>query len=192
VTILGQAHNVYILGQTKEGLVIIDQHAAAERINYERLGDEFFGGKVKSQTLLAPRTLELSVREKRALDTGRGTVQRLGYDVEDFGGRSCVLKAVPVVGGQTLSPESLRDVLGEMLEVGGKPGAISEAGQDRLLKLLACHSSVRSGERLETEQMRSLVEALYRARNPFSCPHGRPTIIHMTKQDLEKKFGRIG
>jgi DNA mismatch repair protein MutL len=192
VTILGQAHNLYILGQTREGLVIIDQHAAHERINYERLWDEYSGGKVKSQTLLSPRTLELSAREKRALESGSGTVQRLGYDVEDFGGRSCVVKAVPVVGGQALGPESLRDVLGEMLEAAGKPGGISEAGQDRLLKLMACHESVRAGERMEMEQMRALIEALYKAQNPFSCPHGRPTIIHMTKEELEKKFGRTG
>jgi len=192
LTILGQAHNLYILGQTRDGLVIIDQHAAHERINYERLRDEFSGGKVKSQTLLAPRTLELSVREKRALEAGSGTVQRLGYDVEDFGGRSFVVKAVPVVGGQALNPESLRDVVGEMLEVAGKPGAISEGGQDRLLKLLACHLSVRAGERMEMEQMRALMEALYKTQNPFSCPHGRPTIIHMTKDELEKKFGRTG
>jgi DNA mismatch repair protein MutL len=190
--LLGQAHNLYILGQTREGLVIIDQHAAHERINYERLRDEYAGGKVKSQTLLSPRTLELAAREKRALEAGSGTVQRLGYDVEDFGGRSCVVKAVPVVGGQALSPESLKDVMDEMLEAAGKPGFISEAGQDRLLKLMACHSSVRAGERMEMEQMRALVEALYRAQNPFSCPHGRPTIIHMTKDELEKKFGRTG
>ena len=192
VTILGQAHNLYILGQTREGLVIIDQHAAAERINYERLRDEYSGGKLKSQTLLSPRTLELAGREKRAFESGSGTVQRLGYVVEDFGGRSCVVKAVPVVGGQALGPESLRDVLGEMLEVAGKPGGISEAGQDRLLKLLACHQSVRAGDRMEMDEMRALIEALYKAQNPFSCPHGRPTIIHMTKEELEKKFGRTG
>jgi DNA mismatch repair protein MutL len=191
IILLGQAHNLYILGQTKDGLVIIDQHAAHERINYERLREEYFGGKLKSQTLLSPRTLELTSREKRALEGGSVTVQKLGYDVEDFGGRSCVIKAVPVVGGQTLSPESLRDVIGEMLEAAGRPGAISDAGQDRLLKLLACHCSVRAGERMEMEQMRALVDALYRTQNPFSCPHGRPTIIHMTMQELEKKFGRI-
>jgi DNA mismatch repair protein MutL len=79
-----------------------------------------------------------------------------------------------------------------MLEAAGKPGGISEAGQDRLLKLMACHESVRAGERMEMEQMRALIEALYKAQNPFSCPHGRPTIIHMTKEELEKKFGRTG
>jgi len=160
VTILGQAHGLYILGQTKDGLVIIDQHAAHERINYERLSDEFSGGKVRSQTLLAPRTLELTARQKRAFESGAGLVQRIGYDVEDFGGRSCVVKAVPVVGGQALSPESLKEVIDELLEAAGKPGSISEAGQDRLLKLMACHSSIRAGERLEMEQMRALVEAL--------------------------------
>jgi len=191
ITLLGQAHNLYILGQTKDGLVIIDQHAAHERINYERLRADFSGGKVKSQSLLSPRTLELSIREKRALEAESALVGSLGYDVEDFGGKSCVIKAVPVVGGQALSPESLREVIGEMLEAGGRPGALSEAGADRLLKLMACHESVKAGERMEMDEMRELVNALYRTQNPFSCPHGRPTIIHMTKQELEKKFGRI-
>lgn len=191
VTLIGQAHNLYIVGQTREGLVIIDQHAAAERINYERLQDEYAGGRVGGQTLLSPKALELPARERRALEAAAALVARLGYDVGDFGGRSCIVKAVPVVGGRALSPESLHDLLAETLETGGRPGEAGERAQDGLLKLLACHSSVRAGERLEAEEIRSLVEALYRARDPFSCPHGRPTIIHMTMAELEKKFGRI-
>jgi len=192
VTLLGQAHNLYLIGQTPDGLVVIDQHAAAERVNYERLKEDYSGDKVRGQTLLAPRTLELSAREKRCLESEQGLVRRLGYAVEGFGGRSCILKAVPVVGGRALSPESLKDVLDELLSSGGRPGGVSEALADRAIKLMACHMSVRAGERLEADQMRQLVADLYRTQNPFSCPHGRPTIIHMTKQELEKKFGRSG
>jgi DNA mismatch repair protein MutL len=191
VSIIGQAHNVYIIGQTRDGLVVIDQHAACERVNYERLRDEFSGGKVRGQTLLAPRPLELSIREKRALEAAAQTVERLGYAFEDFGGRSIIVKAVPVVGGRALPPESLRDVIAETLEVLGRPAAVNEAAADRLLKLLACHKSIKAGDRMELGEMRDLVAALYRTKNPFSCPHGRPTIIHMTKTELEKKFGRI-
>jgi DNA mismatch repair protein MutL len=85
----------------------------------------------------------------------------------------------------------LRDVIAETLEAVGRPGAVNEAAADRLLKLMACHKSVKAGDRMETNEMRELVAALYRTQNPFSCPHGRPTIIHMTKRELEKKFGRI-
>jgi len=191
VTIIGQAHNVYIIGQTRDGIVVIDQHAACERVNYEMLVDQFSGGKVRSQSLLSPRMLELSVREKRALDLAAQTVERLGFSVEDFGGRSCIVKAVPVVGGKALPPETLRDVVAEALETAGKPGAVGEAQADRLIKLMACHRSIKAGDRLEPGEMRDLVAALYRTKNPFSCPHGRPTIIHMTKAELEKKFGRI-
>jgi DNA mismatch repair protein MutL len=191
LTLIGQAHNLYLIGQTRDGIVIIDQHAACERVNYERLRDEYSGGKVKSQTLLSPRTLELSAREKRALEAASATIERLGYSVEDFGGQSCIVKAVPVVGGLALAPESLRDVIAETLEAVGRPGAVNEAAADRLLKLMACHKSVKAGDRMETNEMRELVAALYRTQNPFSCPHGRPTIIHMTKRELEKKFGRI-
>jgi DNA mismatch repair protein MutL len=191
VTIIGQAHNLYIVGQTRDGLVVIDQHAACERVNYERLQDEFSGGKVRGQALLAPRTLELSARERRALEAAEQTVERLGFAVEDFGGRSVVVKAVPVVGGKALPPESLRDVIAETLEALGRPSAVSDAAADRLLKLMACHRSIKAGDRMELSEMRDLVAALYRTRNPFSCPHGRPTIIHMTKTELEKKFGRM-
>jgi DNA mismatch repair protein MutL len=191
VSIIGQAHNLYMIGQTRDGLVVIDQHAACERVNYEKLQDEFSGGKVRGQTLLAPRALELSAREKRALEAAAQAVERLGYAFEDFGGRSIIVKAVPVVGGRALPPETLHDVLAETLEALGRPGAVSDEAADRLLKLLACHKSIRAGDRMELAEMRDLVSALYRTRNPFSCPHGRPTIIHMTKAELEKKFGRI-
>jgi DNA mismatch repair protein MutL len=191
VSIIGQSHNVYIIGQTRDGLVVIDQHAAAERVNYEKLQDEFSGGKVRGQTLLAPRNMELSVREKRALEAAAATVERLGFVVEDFGGKSVIVKSVPVVGGRALPPESLRDVIAETLEAPGRASAVSDAAADRLLKLLACHKSIKAGDRMEPAEMRDLVSALYRTRNPFSCPHGRPTIIHMTKAELEKKFGRI-
>ncbi|MGQ9581954.1 MAG: DNA mismatch repair endonuclease MutL [Thermoplasmatota archaeon] len=190
--LLGQAHNLYIIGQTKDGIVIVDQHAAHERICYERLREQFSTGRVRSQTLLTPRTMELGARERRALEEGRETVGRLGYQVEEFGGRSVVVKAVPVVGGVAMPPESLREVLGEMLESFGRPARRSEVQADRLLKLMACHESVRSGERLEAAEMRELVDALYRTQNPFSCPHGRPTMIHMSRRDLERKFGRSG
>jgi len=191
VTIIGQAHNLYIMGQTRDGLVVIDQHAACERVNYELLVEQYHDGKVMGQSLLSPRTLELSVREKRALDAAAQTIEKLGFSVEDFGGRSCIVKAVPVVGGRPLPPEALRDIIAETLESAGRPGAIGEAQADRMLKLMACHRSVRAGERMELNEMRNLVAALYRTKNPFSCPHGRPTIIHMTKTELEKKFGRI-
>jgi len=191
VTIIGQAHNLYIIGQTRDGLVVIDQHAACERVNYEFLVEQYHDGKVMGQSLLSPRTLELSAREKRALDAAAQTIEKLGFSVEDFGGRSCIVKAVPVVGGRALPPESLRDIIAETLEVAGKPGAMGEAQADRMLKLMACHRSVRAGERMEMTEMRELVASLYRTKNPFSCPHGRPTIIHMTKTELEKKFGRI-
>ncbi len=192
MVLLGQAHNLYIIGQTKDGIVIVDQHAAHERIRYERLREQFSSGGVRSQTLLAPRTLELGARERSALEGGRDVLARLGYQVEEFGGRSVVVKAVPVVGGAAMPAESLRDVLGELLESFGKPSRRYEARADRLLKLMACHESVRSGERLEPAEMRELIDALYRTQNPFSCPHGRPTMIHMSRRDLEAKFGRSG
>jgi DNA mismatch repair protein MutL len=160
-------------------------------VNYEKLQDEFSGGKVRGQTLLAPRNMELSVREKRALEAAAATIERLGFVVEDFGGKSVIVKSVPVVGGRALPPESLRDVVAETLEASGRASAVSDAAADRLLKLLACHKSIKAGDRMEPAEMRDLVSALYRTRNPFSCPHGRPTIIHMTKAELEKKFGRI-
>ncbi|MEM2869501.1 MAG: DNA mismatch repair endonuclease MutL [Thermoplasmata archaeon] len=192
LTIIGQAHNLYIIGQAPDGIVMIDQHAAQERVNYERLREQLSSGRVRSQTLLQPRTLELGARERRALEAGRELIGRLGYQVEEFGGRSVVVKAVPVVGGTALPAETLREVLGEVLEASGRPARTLEAQADRALKLMACHESVRGGERLEVAEMRELVEALYKAQDPFSCPHGRPTMIHMTRKELERKFGRSG
>ncbi len=188
-TVLAQLHNTYILVSTPRGLGIIDQHAAHERVAFERLKVSYDTQKIERQILLFPVRVELDAGRLAALEEFVGDVTALGFDVETFGGDSVQIRAVPQLLAGADPASALRDLLDELADAGG-----SRAVEDRIdlaLATLACHSAIRANEALNYEQMEALLRQLDTIDFATHCPHGRPVFIEVSQMELEKRFGRI-
>ncbi|UCE45174.1 MAG: DNA mismatch repair endonuclease MutL [Methanobacteriota archaeon] len=184
---LAQIMDTYILAESHGSLVLIDQHAASERITYERLLTAIESSTEVSQELLAPLVLSLSPKEARMVEEHRERLLESGFDLEPFGGESYALRAVPTVLGAAQGEKALRDILSDMADM-----AVSKRMGLEFIWRVACHSSIRAGQRLSRQQMSQLVSELMATENPFTCEHGRPTMITLTSEDLEKLFKRRG
>ena len=198
--LLGQLHHTYILAQASEGLVIVDQHVAHERLIFERLLAARRGGPAPAQALLQPVTVELSWQAAEALRGAVGWLARLGLEMEPFGPRHYLVRSIPAAPGFPTSAVELqlRALLEELArEMGEWPdGAVVDEHvppppwEQRLLKQLACKSAVKAGTPLPRHAMESLVEALAAADNPYTCPHGRPVVVTISLEELDRRFGR--
>lgn len=181
---LGQLYGTYLLFQGPQALFLMDQHAAHERILYHQFA-HIQKKKVKpqSQLLLTPLTLERSWEELAALEDRKEELSTLGFLLESFGPRSLLIRGVPVQL-QDLSPEEIQDLFDEIITEKRTEKEIN------LLCILACHGAVKAGKYMEKREMLSLFQALRQTHNPFQCPHGRPTILQITRRTLEKTFQR--
>lgn len=187
---IGQLHGTYLLCRSEAGLVILDQHAAHERVYYETLRRRLAHRKpAPAQVLLMPETVELSFREAEALERLAPGLAACGLEIEPFGGTTFVVKTIPgFVSGGRLA-ELVRAIAEETVETGFGEGL--EAALDRSLKLVACHGAIRGHQRLSEVEIKALLEQLDTCENPSFCPHGRPTWIQFSLKELEKRFGRI-
>ncbi len=188
VRVLGQAHGTYIVAETDDGFAMVDQHAAHERVVFEELLAQLRSGKPERQVLLHEAVLELSPGQRALLDESRPLLRRLGMETEAFGERSVVIRSLPTVLRHADPASFLRDFLDKKEEG-------IETGEDRELSeiaaLIACkRKSVKANEALAPQAVASLLERLARCENPFNCPHGRPTLILQTLQELERQFRR--
>ncbi len=184
-----QVHNRYILSQVASGVVVIDQHVAHERVLFEEARKAFAGpsaGRLPSQTVLFPQTIELAPDEFTRLVDLIPNLERLGFRLREFGKNTVVVDGVPtdVVWGR--EREIIRDILDSSSE--GKGGADF---QDQLAAAYACKAAVKAGDPLALEEMVSLVDRLFATENPYYCPHGRPIVVHLSLQELDKRFERI-
>lgn len=188
MTLVGQILNTYIVAQSGENILIIDQHAAHERVLFERLIRLKREDKKDRQSLLSPLTIELNPKQKNFITTNSEIMDSLGFRMEHFGGNTFQIRALPVVFGSTENPKVIHDIIDELLSLG------KTKHKDELLEkaaaIVACHSAIRGGDELSFVQMKNLVESLYETENAYSCPHGRPSILSMTKYELEKRFKR--
>src|SRR5690606_19510126 len=148
--ILGQIKRLYIVAESDQGLVLIDQHAAAERIRFERLAQRYREGLIR-QELACPVTIELMASEEIMLSSWKEVLDDIGFEISSFGGRSYSVRSVPALGQRTESAESVHDVLKELF-LRGKPGPDSSR-RDEVLKLLACRGSIKSGKELTLKEM---------------------------------------
>jgi len=187
---LGQVNRMFIIAETREGMAIIDQHAAHERVMYERLKRDHRDEPVKSQRFIEPISLELAPEEQEAVKAYQALLAFLGFEIEAFGGNTFIVRTAPVVLGKHTAPETIYDIIDELVATGKVKGL--DERKDDMLKLLACHSALRGGEELSMPRIEALLEELLTVENPFTCPHGRPTIIQLPKTELEKKFKRTG
>jgi len=196
VRVLAQTRNQYILAQTDNALLLIDQHIAHERVLYEKLlaGAEGGGAGVPTQRLMLPFTLQTSRREALVLETRLADLARAGFDLEPFGGDAFVVRSVPAsVASSPLkaqaSPEAtLRAIVDELVEKTVSRRLLLPA--EEVLITASCKMAVKAGDPLSFEEMDALVADLFRSDNPYTCPHGRPIIVELPNTDLDRKFGR--
>ena len=190
--VLGQLHDTYVVAETDSGLLLIDQHAADERVNYERLRAEL-DGDVATQALAEPVDVELTAREAALFDEYRDALAELGFRTERADDRTVAVRSVPAVFASALSPELLRDVLAAFVSEGdgGEGGASAVASvADELLADLACYPSVTGNTPLTEGSVVALLEALDGCENPYACPHGRPVVVSVDGEEIESRFER--
>lgn len=188
LTIIGQFNAAYIVCQEGTDLLLVDQHAAHERVAFERLKGEFAQGGVESQGLLFPETVELSFREAAALGENLGEITRLGYELENFGGNTWLLKGVPRLLAGAGYLRTLRDILEEVQSL-GKSRSFTDALED-ILARIACHSVVRGVHPLTSREIHTLFNQMDATDFSSNCPHGRPVYRKISLGEIERMFKR--
>ena len=183
-----QLHENWIIAQTAEGIVIVDQHAAHERLVYERLKAQAEANGIASQSLLIPEIVELSEQEAQRLLSIAGELAELGLVIEPFGGGAVAVREVPALIRRIDAPALIRDILDDLAEQGASDRL--KARVDAVLSSMACHGSVRSGRRMNAEEMNALLREMERTPRSGQCNHGRPTWIELKLADIERLFGR--
>jgi DNA mismatch repair protein MutL len=183
-----QVHDTFIIAETENSLVIVDQHAAHERLVYERLKKAFANGGLSRQMLLIPEVVELDAEAADRLAGAAADLERLGLVVEAFGQSAVIVREVPALLGQGNIQGLMRDLADELAE--GEGSLVVSERIDHVLSTMACHGSVRAGRRLNATEMNALLRDM--EETPFSgqCNHGRPTYVELKLSDIEKLFQR--
>jgi DNA mismatch repair protein MutL len=185
---LAQLHGVYILAQNTRGLVLVDMHAAHERITYEGLKSSHAAQGIRSQPLLVPVSLRVSRREADACESQLDGFAALGFEIDRSGPEQLLVRQVPVLLHDTDIDALVRDVLSDLLEHG-----VSQRLQDtmnEILSTMACHGSVRAHRRLNIEEMNALLRNLENTERGGQCNHGRPTWVQVDMAELDRMFLR--
>jgi DNA mismatch repair protein MutL len=183
--IIGQVSKMYIIAEKGEDLVLIDQHAAHERILYEQV---LRLKKSRVQELITPLTIDLTPKEKVLMEEYIPYLEEYGFGISEFGDNTYVVTFVPEVFGRLENPELIHDIVSDILTAGKikRDTGISE----EICKIMACKAAIKGGAACNPRQMEKLIEQLKKTENPFSCPHGRPTIITFTKGEMDRMFAR--
>lgn len=185
--IAGQLFNTYIIYETGDSFMIIDQHAAHERVLYEELMEKAKHRNIEQQPLLMPIIIELTPKERNMIEEYKDVLNNLGYEFDFFGENSIAIRQVPIIRGEPASGYMISELLDTIDSQKGDLPSIYE----RAITQIACKSAVKAGNNLTDKEIEELISRLFSAKLPFTCPHGRPTIITMDKTELEKKFKRI-
>ena len=187
--VIGQFRDMYILCESGDGLILIDQHAAHERVLFEQLKHRFQDDRKTSQRLLIPETIDLGYREAKILERLIPNLIDLGLEIAPFGGDTFVVKAVPLL----LKNKEIKPLVVEIVEKTAQIGFSSgmDTVLDQCLELMACHGAIRANQRLSDKEIEKLLHQLDTCDQPSNCPHGRPTWIRWSLRDLEKLFKRI-
>jgi len=186
--ILGQLKDTYILCQTRDGLLMIDQHAAHERVVYETLRRSLKESKMECQSFLIPYKVELPLKEGRVLEGGIEALRELGLEIEHFGGSTFLLRSVPSILLEAQWENLLNDLVTMLVE---EKDLKQEKALDRFLTISACHGAIRAGQRLSRSEMVLLIRQLEAMDLPTNCPHGRPVAKEIRYRDIEKMFKRV-
>ena len=186
---LGQFRDTFIIAVDDEGVAIVDQHVAHERVLFERVMEKLTSGRLESQRLLTPILIDLSSAQRQALAQHGATLERFGLEIEEFGGDSLRLSAVPAILEPAECEAAIR-ALAEDLEGLDRGSGIEDALR-RIAATMACHAAVKANYPLTLEKMRFILEELRRTAYSSVCPHGRPVVLRLSRREIEKNFQRI-
>jgi DNA mismatch repair protein MutL len=186
---LGQFRDTFIIAIDDEGIAIVDQHVAHERVLFEQAIERLTTGRMESQRLLSPIIVELSPSQRQALIQHAATLDRVGLEIEDFGGAAIRLSAVPALLDPSDCEAAVRALADDLDGFGGASRV--EDALRRIAATMACHAAVKANYPLTLEKMRYILEELRRTAYSSVCPHGRPVVLRITRRELEKNFQRI-
>ncbi|MFI5179060.1 MAG: DNA mismatch repair endonuclease MutL [Vicinamibacterales bacterium] len=189
MTPLGQFRNTFIIAVDDDGMAIIDQHVAHERILFEQISERLTNRALESQRLLTPIVLELAPGEHQTLMSHRTALERFGFELEDFGGTSLRVLAAPALLDWHRSEGALRSVATDL--DGLAPGAGVTEALRRMAATMACHAAVKANDPLTREKMQYLLDELRRTAHSSVCPHGRPVVLRLTRREIERNFERV-
>ncbi|MEX0749461.1 MAG: DNA mismatch repair protein MutL, partial [Dehalococcoidia bacterium] len=182
---VGQVGNTYVIAEGPDGMYLIDQHAAHERVMYEKFLAAVVAGAPDVQGLLEPVTVELSAPQQALLNEHASAMQLLGFDIEHFGDSAYVVRAVP----SAMAGEDLHRRIIELLDRMQRDDGPQDASH-RVAASLACHASVRAGMTMSGDEQRELLRQLEQTETPRTCPHGRPTMVHLAADAIAREFRR--
>ncbi|MDE0685154.1 MAG: hypothetical protein OXI63_19690, partial [Candidatus Poribacteria bacterium] len=179
----------YIVAEAEDKIFFIDQHVAAERVLYERFVNQMQADGIPVQGLLLPVTLEATPQQLSALKIHGDIFEKLGFDLEEFGGNTILIRAIPSPLPTRAAAQTVTDLLDKLPEAPHTEVQLPEA-IDNALITLACKSAVKAGDTLDMKEMMNLIKELSQAKHPFNCPHSRPIIVEMGRDELERRFHR--
>jgi DNA mismatch repair protein MutL len=184
-----QLHNRYLVTENEEGMVVIDQHALHERILYEFLREKVLAGALESQALLVPEPVDLSPAESAAVLEAKELLAQLGVTVEPFGGDTVLVSSYPAMLANMRPAEVLRDLVDNLMSGGKKPERRDIL--DSLLHMISCKAAIKAGDKLTPGEIAALLEQRHLAQDTHHCPHGRPTALFFSREELDRQFLRI-
>jgi DNA mismatch repair protein MutL len=184
-----QVHNTYLVAQTDEGIIIVDQHALHERILYERFREQLLAGPLESQRLLIPQAIEVSPRQEQAAHENHELLAKLGIEVSTFGPGAVGVQSFPAMLPHVDIHAFVSDLLDKLAESDEPPS--EEAHMHKALDMMACKAAVKAGDPLSTEEMQALLSQRHLVQRSSNCPHGRPTTLQLSTRDLERQFRRV-
>jgi DNA mismatch repair protein MutL len=187
--ILGQIIKTYVIVSIKDGMIIVDQHAAQERVKYEKYLHQYKDKEVVTQKLLEPLMIELSIEEGILFEDNKKIIANLGFEIEEFGKFTYLLRSVPSIFNRLQSRDIFLSIIDELRS--GKTKKLDEIKEERIIRM-ACRSSIKANEHLEYHELVKVIDELFSADQPLTCPHGRPTMLKFTLDDFEKMFRRKG
>jgi len=185
---VAQLHATYIIAQTDDGMIMVDQHAAHERLVYERLKQQILQKKVEQQPLLIPDVVELTKADATIIAEYAEELATFGLEVEQFGPAAIAVRATPALLGHMNCKTLLNDLVEDLREL--KEGLTLQSRLEETLSTMACHGSIRAGKRLTIDEMNALLRQMEQTPNSAQCNHGRPTYVKLSRVDIEKLFGR--
>jgi len=183
-----QVHENYIIAQTETGMILVDQHAAHERLVYERLKKQMAENGVRAQALLIPEIVSMSEGDCALLLKAAQDLAQLGLSIEPFGAGSVAVRETPAILGEVNAEAMLRDIVDELTD-GGSTSTVKDK-LEAVLSRVACHGSIRSGRRMRAEEMNALLREMEATPHSGQCNHWRPTYIELKLSDIERLLGR--
>jgi len=183
---LWQIHKRYIISQIKSGLTIIDQHVAHERVLYEKALNSLKGNEGISQQLLFPQTIQLSPDDYILLTEILPFLEKIGFSIKEFGRNTIIIEAIPADIRRGFEKDMLIDIIDHYNETRDE----TSDAKDAVAKSYACKSAIKSGKEMTDEEMASLIDQLFATENPYFCPHGRPVVVNLSIEEIDKRFGR--